>query len=110
MPLPRVYHRQGSVQRYFEMLAAAGIGFAARLGVREVLKLIPYVGTVAGGILGATMAYSYTYAIGCVCCWYQSRVLSGHEPTRAEISQMFHEQWNKGQQIWKSMHPTQDRS
>ncbi len=101
-----VYHQQGSVHRLLEMLAAAGIGFAARMGVRELLKLIPYVGTIAGGVLGAAMAYSYTYAIGRVCCWYQSSVLAGHEPTKAEITQVFREHWHKGQQIWKSMRQT----
>ncbi len=39
--IARVYHQQGSVHRLLEMLTAAGIGFAARLGVRELLKVVP---------------------------------------------------------------------
>ena len=106
--IARVYQQQGSIQKLLEMFAAAGIGFAARLGVRELLKFIPYVGTIAGGILGAAMAYSYTYAIGRACCWYYSSVQAGHEPTQAEISRVFQDHWNEGKEIWKSIRQTQD--
>jgi uncharacterized protein (DUF697 family) len=99
----RIYQQRSSVQQTIEMLAAAGIGFAARLGVRELLKLIPYIGTVAGGVLGAAMAYSYTYAMGRVCCWYYRRVHAGHEPTKAEIRQVFRDHWDEGKAIWNSM-------
>lgn len=101
--IARVYHQQGSIQKVLEMLTAAGIGFAARLGVRELLKFVPFVGTVAGGILGAAMAYSYTYAIGRVCCWYYSSIQAGHEPTQAEIRRVFQDHWYKGREIWKSL-------
>ncbi len=104
--IARVYHQPDSVHTLMGMLTAAGIGFAARMGVRELLKLIPYVGTIAGGVLGAAMAYSYTYAMGRVCCWYQSSILSGHQPTRTEIAEVFQSHWNKGHEIWKAMrHP-----
>ncbi len=105
--IARIYHQQGSVPQLLEMLAAAGLGFAARLGVRELLKIVPYVGTIAGGILGAAMAYSYTYALGRVCCWYHSNVLDGHEPSQQEISQVFRDHWREGHEIWKSMRHTQ---
>ncbi len=104
--IARVYQQQGSAKKLLEMFAAAGIGFAARLGVRELLKLIPYVGTIAGGVLGATMAYSYTYAIGRASCWYYSRVRSGYEPTKAEITQAFQDHWIEGKEIWKSIRQT----
>lgn len=101
--IARVYRQQGSVKKLLEMFTAAGIGFAARLGVRELLKVIPYVGTIAGGVLGAAMAYSYTYAIGRACCWYYSRVQSGYEPTKEEITRVFQEHWSEGKEIWKSI-------
>lgn len=104
--IARIYHQQGSVQKLLEIFTAAGIGFAARLGVRELVKVIPFVGTIAGGILGAAMAYSYTYAIGRVCCWYYSSLQSGHEPTEGEIARVFQEHWNEGKRIWKSMRQT----
>jgi uncharacterized protein (DUF697 family) len=106
--IARVYHQQGSVQQLFEMLAAAGIGFAARLGVRELLKVIPYVGTIAGGVLGAAVSYSYTYAIGMACCWYHGSVRAGHEPTKEEIAAVFHEKWKEGKQLWKKFKATRD--
>jgi hypothetical protein len=48
----------------WELFTAAGLGFAARLGVRELIKLVPYFGTIAGGMVGAALGYSYTYALG----------------------------------------------
>ncbi len=105
--IARVYQQQGSVQKLMEVFTAAGIGFAARLGVRELLKVIPYVGTIAGGLLGATMAYSYTYAIGRACCWYYSSLQAGHDPTEAEIVRVFQNHWSEGKEIWKSIRQTQ---
>lgn len=108
--IARVYRQQATISRMLELFAAAGIGCAARLGVRGLLKMVPYVGTIAGGVLGATLAYSYTYALGRACCWYHERVLAGHEPTRAEISEVFHEHWHKGKEIWKSLKQPQATS
>ncbi len=101
--LARIYHQSGSIQQTLEMLTAAGIGFAAQLGVRELLKLIPLVGTVAGGLVGAALVYSHTYAVGRLCTWYYDRIRDGVEPTRDEIRQVFQHHWNEGKQIWHTI-------
>jgi uncharacterized protein (DUF697 family) len=106
--IAEVYHQPASVQRILEMVAAAGLGFAARLGVREMVKLVPYVGTVAGGVLGAALGYSYTYALGKACCWYHSAVRAGRQPTKSELNRVFHEHWTEGKQLWKAMRSHQD--
>jgi uncharacterized protein (DUF697 family) len=103
--IARVYHQQGEVKRLLELLAAAGIGFAARMGVRELTKVVPYVGTIAGGVLGAALGYSYTFALGKACCWYYSSLLAGHEPTKSEISEVFHQNWKDAKRRWKSIKP-----
>ena len=50
-----------------------------RYGLREMLKLIPVVGTVAAGALNAAAAFAVTVAIGeAACVWlaYQRRGLT----------------------------------
>lgn len=101
--IARVYHQQGAAKQLLELLTAAGIGFAARMGVRELTKIIPYVGTIAGGVLGAALGYSYTFALGKVCCWYYGALLAGHEPTKSEISKVFHQNWKEAKLRWKSI-------
>lgn len=60
--------------------AALGTGtlvwFAFRYAVRELLKLIPGIGTLIGGTMNAIAAFALTYGIGaaaCVWLWYQKR-------------------------------------
>ena len=52
-----------------------------RVALKQVTKLIPWVGSVAGG------AYSFgvTYAIGRAACWYYGEILSGHLPNPDEV-------------------------
>jgi uncharacterized protein (DUF697 family) len=55
------------------------IWWALRYGARELLKLIPMVGTVAAGALNAAAAFAVTVAIGeAACVWlaYQRRGLT----------------------------------
>lgn len=61
-------------------VAALGSGalilFALRYAVRELLKLIPGVGTLVGGTMNAIAAFALTYGIGaaaCVWLWYRKR-------------------------------------
>ena len=54
-------------------------GFLLRYGLRELLKLVPAMGTVAAGALNAAAGFSVTVAIGeAACVWlgYQRRGLS----------------------------------
>ncbi len=101
--IARVYHRQGTVKEVLEMVTAGGLGFAVRMGVRELVKFIPYVGTITGGILGAALGYSYTYALGKACCWYYGPLLDGQQPTEQEFSQVFKAQWQEGLKLWNSL-------
>ncbi len=109
--IARVYHQQSTTKEVMEMLAVGGAGFAMRMGTRELIKVIPYVGTITGGILGAALGYSYTYALGKVCCWYYGALLDGHQPSEHEIRRVFKRQWQEGQKLWKTMqHEQKDRS
>ena len=48
-------------------------GWLLRYGVREMLKLVPVVGTVAAGALNAASCFAVTFAIGeAACAWLGS--------------------------------------
>ena len=53
-----------------------------RQASREVMKLIPYVGSVAGGVLGGAS----TFALGKAFCYYFSSVHKGHVPKPEECA------------------------
>lgn len=63
--------------------------FGLRYAARELLKLVPGVGTLLGGTLNAVAAFALTYAIGaaaCVWLWYMK---CGQTAPDKEISGAF---------------------
>jgi uncharacterized protein (DUF697 family) len=69
--------------------ASLGAGLVARQAVREVTKLIPYVGSVAG----AAVAWASTYALGRAFCYYYQAVCEGHVPDTQTLRRVYHEQY-----------------
>ncbi len=101
--IAKAYGQEGTAQQVLEILTAGSAGFAVRMGARELLKFVPFVGTVAGGVLGAALGYSYTYGLGRACCWYYGSLRQGHSPSREEIDAIFKERWQEGWQVWNSV-------
>ena len=60
-----------------------------RQAAREVVKFIPYVGSVAGGALAGTS----TFALGKAFCYYYSSVHQGHVPRAEELSSITRSSW-----------------
>lgn len=89
--LADLYGRPMDRQRFLELAGAVGVGLMARQALRELTKLVPWVGVPAG----AGLAYAGTFALGKACCWYYGRILSGHEPTGDELRKVFGEQLSK---------------
>jgi uncharacterized protein (DUF697 family) len=63
---------------FAQFTAAAGGGallwWALRYGVREMLKVVPLVGTLAAGMLNAAAAFAVTVGVGeAVCVWLAYR-------------------------------------
>ena len=71
------------------MATSLGIGILARQAVREVVKFIPYVGSVAG----AAVAWASTYALGRAFCYYYQAVCEGHVPDAQALKKYYHEQY-----------------
>jgi uncharacterized protein (DUF697 family) len=63
--------------------------WGARYGVRELLKLVPGVGTALAGALNAAAAFALANALGQAACVYFGRVRAGRTPPLEEVKQAF---------------------
>jgi uncharacterized protein (DUF697 family) len=70
------------------------------MGLRELLKFIPWVGIAAN----AAAAFAFMYASGWVWNWYFLEVQKGHIPTPDELGQIYQQQLQKGAQLWRTTH------
>jgi uncharacterized protein (DUF697 family)/predicted GTPase len=77
---------------------AMGGRVAVRMGLRELLKFIPWVGMAAN----AAAAFAFMYASGWVWNWYFLEVRKGHVPDASELREVYREQLRKGVTLWKT--------
>jgi uncharacterized protein (DUF697 family) len=96
--LARMYGQPMSAERFKEVAASLGAGLVARQAVREVVKVIPYVGSVAG----AAVAWASTYALGRAFCYYYQAVCEGHVPDTQTLRKVYHEQYAAAEVGWKA--------
>jgi uncharacterized protein (DUF697 family) len=95
--LAEYYGQPLSAPRFLEMASTLGMGVAMRQAVREVVKFIPYVGSV----LGAAVAGASTFALGKAFCYYFSAVHQGHVPKPEDLRQYYQEQLAQAEQLWR---------
>lgn len=96
--LAKLYGQPMTAERFKEVAASLGIGLLARQAVREVAKLIPYVGSVAG----AAVAWASTYALGRAFCLYYQEVCDGHVPNTQMLKKFYHEQYSAAEKTFDS--------
>jgi uncharacterized protein (DUF697 family) len=90
--LASIYGQEMKPQRMAEVLSTLGLGVSARLGLRELLKFIPYLGSA----VSAMFAAASTYALGCTLCAYFSHALDGDVPDAATLRKLYQEQYQEG--------------
>ncbi len=73
--IAEIYQQPMDLGRMAEIAGALGVGFLTRLGVRELVKLVPVPGV--GESVSALYASASTYALGAALCQYFSRVRGG---------------------------------
>ena len=61
-----------------------------------MVKLIPYVGSVAGGVV----AGASTFALGKAFCYYYSAVHDGHVPRAEDLKRYYHEELKLAEKAW----------
>lgn len=93
-----IYDQQLAPQRVAEIASTLGIGFAARMGGREVFKLIPGVGTAVAALFAAAS----TYALGCTLCAYFAHVHDGGIPDPDALRSLYQQEYEEGRQRLKA--------
>ena len=96
--LARVYGQPLSATRFLEFASTLGLGVAMRQAAREVMKFIPYVGSVAGGALAAAS----TFALGKAFCYYYTAVHRGHVPSADDLKRYYQEQLTLAEHSWNA--------
>jgi uncharacterized protein (DUF697 family) len=87
-----IYGQPMSKSRMAEVFSTLGISVAARLGAREVFKLIPGVGSAVAALFAAAS----TYGLGCTLAAYFSYVRNGDVPDAAALRALYHDQYEEG--------------
>ena len=88
--------RRDAASNFLELSASAGIGLLATVALRQVAKLIPYVGSV----VGAGLASASTYALGRAFLEYDRRVHEGHLPGADEVKGVYEAQFAEAKKRW----------
>jgi uncharacterized protein (DUF697 family)/predicted GTPase len=96
--LAQLYGQPLSAGRFLEVAGTLGLGMALRQATRELVKFIPYVGSVAGSVLAATS----TFALGKAFCYYYSAIHRGHVPRSEELKRYYQDELARAQQHWGS--------
>jgi uncharacterized protein (DUF697 family)/predicted GTPase len=97
--LARFYGQPLSAGRFLELASSLGLGAAVRQASRELMKLIPYVGSVAGAVL----AGASTVALGKAFCFYYSAVHQGHVPQPEDLRRYYREQLALAEKAWTGL-------
>jgi uncharacterized protein (DUF697 family)/predicted GTPase len=92
----QLYGQPLSASRFFEVAGTLGLGVALRQATRELVKFIPYVGSVAGSVLAGTS----TFALGKAFCYYYSAIHRGHVPRPEELKRYYQDELARAQQHW----------
>jgi uncharacterized protein (DUF697 family) len=92
--LASIYGQRMSSQRMAEIGSALGVGFLARTTGRELLKLVPGLGSA----VSAVYAGASTYALGCTLCAYFSLALRGDVPDPKQLRELYEQEYAKGRE------------
>jgi uncharacterized protein (DUF697 family) len=93
--LAKLYGQSMDHKRYLELAGTLGGSIVLRQGLRELIKLVPYLGTVTGAVACGAVAGATTFALGKAACYYYASVHRGHVPPPEELKRYFH-----AQRVW----------
>jgi uncharacterized protein (DUF697 family) len=94
--LAQLYGQPLTATRFLELAGTLGMGILFRQGMREFVKLVPYVGSAAGSAL----AGASTFALGNAFCYYYRAVHQGHVPLAADLKRYYQEQLSLAERHW----------
>ena len=96
--LAQLYGQPMTARRFREVAASLGLGIVARQASRELVKLIPWVGSA----VSSALAWASTYALGRAFCYYYEAVYEGHVPDAATLRKFYHDQLLAAEHQWKA--------
>jgi uncharacterized protein (DUF697 family) len=91
------YGQPLSGRRFLELASTLGLGIVVRQTVRELVKFVPVVGSVAG----AALAAASTLALGKAFCYYYRAVHQGHVPKPEDLKRYYQEQLTLAEKAWR---------
>jgi uncharacterized protein (DUF697 family)/predicted GTPase len=104
--LAEYYGQPLTGQRFAEMASTLGLGMVVRQATRELVKFIPFVGSV----VGSALAGASTFALGKAFCYYYSAVHKGHVPKPEDLRRYYQEQLALAERSWSKIRPgTEDK-
>ena len=91
--LAQRYGVEWSARNFSEFTAALGTSFALRyatsLGARQLAKLVPGYGQVAGSAFAVTVSYASTYALGRAACSYLYRIKTAAPVGSVDLQEVY---------------------
>lgn len=99
--LAEFYGQPLSANRFMELAGTLGLGVMVRQAAREVVKFIPFVGSLAG----AALAGAATFALGKAFCYYYSAVHKGQVPKAEDLKRYYQEQLELAERAWAKKEP-----
>jgi uncharacterized protein (DUF697 family) len=108
--LAKRHHMEWTPSAYAQFSGAVGggalAGFLLRYGLREMLKLVPVVGTAAAGALNAAAGFAITVAIGEAACVWLAYERRGLNAPSEEVRRAFSDGLKAGlRQAKARLHP-----
>lgn len=88
------YEQPMDGRRIGEILGAMGLTMIGRLGVRELLKIVPGYGSVIAG----TYAAASTYGLGRALCAYFGYLAEGGVPDSAVFRKLYEDEFREGRE------------
>lgn len=96
--LANIYQQQIDAATIAQLTGVIGGRIAVQMGIRSVLKVIPWVGMAAN----AAAAFAITYATGMAWNWYFTQTRTGKVPSEGELREVFQTQLRKAAELWKT--------
>jgi len=79
-----------------------GIQYVSRLGLRQLVKLIPVYGQTVGALTAAVISFCSTYAIGRVGCKYMHHKSKGESVSEEELKETYRSAFDSMKEVAKS--------
>jgi uncharacterized protein (DUF697 family) len=108
--LAQLYGQPMTGKRFLEIAGTLGLGMVVRQASLEVLKFMPFIGTVGGSVASGALAGASTFALGKAFCYYYRVVHQGHIPKAQELRKYYKEQLALAEQSWGRMMHARDKN